>query len=115
MVGSDLCRRAALSLLELHAGNIDEALSLGLILDDELGKRVAAVAHGREALRDQVLFREIWRLHDGGEFRVELPDDVRRRFGANMPNQVSNADWSGDNPASANEGTPGTSGLRRDP
>src|SRR5262245_62991403 len=79
MVRSDLCRRAALSLLELHAGNVDEALSLGLILDDELGERVAAVADGREALRDQVLLGEIRRLHDGGELRVELPDDLRRR------------------------------------
>src|SRR6266851_6042396 len=33
-------------------------------------------------------------------------------FGANMPNQVSNADWSGDKPDSPNDGTAGTSGLR---
>src|SRR3979411_2454068 len=36
-------------------------------------------------------------------------------LGANMPNQVSNADWSGDNPDSPKDGTPGTSGLRFDP
>src|SRR3977135_1072642 len=33
-------------------------------------------------------------------------------LGANMPNQVSNADWSGDNPDSPKDGTPGTSGWR---
>src|SRR5258707_2859887 len=36
-------------------------------------------------------------------------------FGANMPNQVSNADRSGDNPDSPNEGTSGMSGLRLSP
>src|SRR3977135_4090517 len=36
-------------------------------------------------------------------------------FDANMPNQVSNADWSGDKPLSANDGTFGTRGLRVDP
>src|SRR5438067_1743228 len=67
------------SLLQLGARNVDEQLALGLIRDDELGELRAAVADWIEALGEQVLLREVRRLYDRGEFRVELVDDRRRR------------------------------------
>ncbi len=63
------------SQFQPRAGDVDEELPLLLVLDDEFCKRFGAVADPLETLGGEIRLGEIWRLHDRGEFRVELLDD----------------------------------------